>query len=481
MTNPGRSGGSRVKGAAGPQSTSVSLGDGLLISGETPDYSNHNDSYFLQIMQNLPTAVYTTDAEGCITFYNEAAASLWGRRPKLGEDWWCGSWRLYWPDGTPMAHDECPMAVTLKTGKPVRGAEAVAERPDGTRYPFTPYPTPLFDSEGKLVGALNMLVDITERKKNEEAAQRLAAIVESSDDAIVSKDLNGIIVSWNAGAARLFGYSAEEIVGKPVTTLIPPNHSDEEPTILQRLRRGERIDHYETVRQRKDGSLFDISLTVSPIKAVNGTIIGASKVARDITERKQAEATKEFLLNEIQHRVKNMLATVQAIASQTLKSTPPNERQTFADRIKALSRAYDLLTSQSVDRANIVDVVEQSLAVFQAQGGGRFHLDGPKAWLSANHALSLAMILHELGTNAAKYGALSNEEGQVLVTWKLVGEGQAKRITFCWRESKGPAVTPPQRRGFGSTLIERAFAGEQGKARIEFAPSGLTYSLEFPL
>ena len=138
-----------------------------------PDRPAAADVDFLQIVQNLPVAVYSTDAAGRITFYNDAAASLWGRHPKLGEDWWCGSWRLYWPDGTPMGHDECPMAVTLKTGKAVRGSEAVAERPDGTRYPFLAYPTPLRNADGQLLGAVNMLVDITERKRNEEIAQHL--------------------------------------------------------------------------------------------------------------------------------------------------------------------------------------------------------------------------------------------------------------------------------------------------------------------
>jgi PAS domain S-box-containing protein len=248
------------------------------------------DTQSAQILDALPVAVYATDPQGRITYYNQAAADLWGHEPSLGRDYWCGSFKLFWPDGTPLAHDQCPMAIALKTQKPVRGVEAVAERPDGKRVPFAPYPTPLFDSSGALIGAVNMLIDISGRKSGERAEQHLAAIVESSDDAIVSKDLNGIIVSWNKGAARLFGYSADEIIGKPVTTLMQPERRNEEPGILARIRRGERIEHYETVRQHKDGTLMDVSLTVSPVRDGNGRIVGASKIARDITEQKRAAA-----------------------------------------------------------------------------------------------------------------------------------------------------------------------------------------------
>jgi PAS domain S-box-containing protein len=122
-----------------------------------------------ELLEALGVAVYMTDAAGVITDYNEAAALLWGRRPELGKDEWCGSWHLYWPDGTPMAHGECPMAITLKENRPVRGAEAIAERPDGSRVWFVPYPTPLRDGDGTLVGAVNVLVDITDRKTSEQA------------------------------------------------------------------------------------------------------------------------------------------------------------------------------------------------------------------------------------------------------------------------------------------------------------------------
>jgi two-component system, chemotaxis family, CheB/CheR fusion protein len=437
--------------------------------------------FFRAIVVNLPAAIYATDAEGRITFYNEAAAALWGRRPKLGEDWWCGSWRLYWPDGTPMAHDECPMAITLKTGKPARGAEAVAARPDGTRYPFIAYPTPLRNAEGKLVGAVNMLLDITDRKRDEEAAQRLAAVVESADDAIISKDLNSTITSWNTAAEQLFGYQPKEIVGRPVTVLIPPDHLDEEPYILERIRRGEHIDHYETIRQRKDGSLVEISLTVSPIKNAEGRIIGASKIARDITQRKRNEETRELLLNEIRHRVKNTLGTVQAIAAQTFRKAPEDECNSFASRIQALAQAHDVLTMYNWDRAAVGDLVQNALLPFRGRDHRRFRIEGPEASLNARDSLLLAMVLHELGTNAIKYGALSNDGGQIEIAWKLVDMERGKKLSLCWRESNGPLVEPPMRQGFGSKLIERALQSERSKARLEFAPSGVICTLEITL
>ena len=245
-----------------------------------------------ELLDALPAAIYTTDAAGRVTYYNAAAVQLAGRKPKIGSDEWCVTWRLYWPDGTPLPHDECPMAVALKTGRPVRGVEAVAERPDGTLVPFMPYPTPLHDASGNVVGAVNMLVDLTERSHAEQVRQLLASIVESSDDAIVSKDLNGVIASWNPGAERLFGYTADEVLGKSVPSLFPADLQNEERAILERIGRGEQLEHYETVRCRKDGSMVDISLTVSPLRNAAGKVTGVSKIARDISMRKKAEHSR---------------------------------------------------------------------------------------------------------------------------------------------------------------------------------------------
>jgi PAS domain S-box-containing protein len=428
------------------------------------------------LIRALPAAIYTTDAAGRITFYNEAAANLWGCRPELGKSEFCGSWKLYWPDGRPMPHGQCPMAIALKERREIRGMEAVAERPDGSFVHFVPYPTPLYDASGTLIGAVNMLIDISDRKRADMQAQRLAAIVESSDDAIVSKDLNGIITSWNHGAERLFGYTAEEVIGKPITMLIPPDRMGEEPEIIGRVRRGERVDHYDTVRRRKDGSLIDISLTVSPLKDADGRIVGASKIARDITERKRAQEQQKLLVNEMKHRIKNSLATVQAIATQTLNQHA-KERDAFIARLHALGNAHDLLTSETWDTASLHAIVTQALKPFQEQHHERIAVEGPaNVWLDSTKSVIVAMVVHELATNAIKYGALSNGSGRVSVAWKQ--HSQPNLVKLVWQESGGPKVSPPKQKGFGSHLIERAFGGQLGSAQLVFSPQGVSCTLE---
>jgi len=242
-----------------------------------------------ETLDALPAAIYTTDAQGRLTHFNQAAVEFAGRVPQLGSDEWCVTWRLFHPDGTPLPHDQCPMAIALKEGRAIRGAEAIVERPDGTRRWFMPFPTPLRDAEGKLAGGINLLLDITDQKQNEQTSSLLASIVGSSDDAIVSKNLDGMITSWNKGAERIFGYTAKEAVGRHITLIIPPDRLSEETDIVARLRRGERIDHFDTIRRRKDGSLLNISAAISPIRDTTGRIVGASKVARDITDRKRTE------------------------------------------------------------------------------------------------------------------------------------------------------------------------------------------------
>jgi PAS domain S-box-containing protein len=374
------------------------------------------------------------------------------------------------------------MAIAIKEARPVRGEEAVAERPDGSRVPFIAFPTPIFDQHGELTGAINMLVDITDRKQAEEYAERLAAIVTSSSDAIVGMDLSAVINSWNEGAERLYGYRAEEALGKPVAILVPAELPEEEASILRRIRMGERIEQFETVRLRKDGSLVDVSLTVSPIKNGNGAVIGASKIARDISERKREEERRKLLVNELNHRVKNTLATIQSIAAQTFREGDADAPKRFEKRLMALSQAHDVLTVENWRGADFADIVHRTTGLVSDARGGRFEISGPSLWLQPREALSLAMAMHELCTNAAKYGALSNDTGRVHVQWERVRRGDEAALLIRWREQDGPPVEPPRRSGFGTRMLQRALVLDLGaRVDVRFPATGLTCEIEAPI
>jgi PAS domain S-box-containing protein len=316
---------------------------------------------FRELLDALPAAVYTTDAAGRITYYNEAAAALWGQRPRLGTSEWCGSWKLFWPDGTPLRHDECPMAVALKEKRAVRGMEAAAERPDGTRVPFIPYPTPLYDEAGMLVGAVNMLVDISDRKR--------------------------------------------------------------------------------------------------------------------------AEEQQALLVRELHHRVKNTLATVQAIMGSTARAVDNMEdfKTALFGRIQSLAKTH-LLLAEDERAIEFVDILRSELDAFDDGSDGRITLRGPEVALSSQLAVSLGMAVHELTTNAAKYGALSVYGGKVEVTWSVTIDATRRTLTFDWVESGGPPVKKPARQGFGSRLLDFVLPGQiQAKTRIEYTPDGVRVHCTLPL
>ncbi len=440
-----------------------------LVPVARPKMPSEGDQYFRKIVDELPAAVYTTDALGRITYFNEAAAALWGHRPELGKSEWCGSWKLFWPDGTLLPHGECPMAMAISQKQPNRGMEAIAERPDGTRVPFMPYPTPLFDSDGILIGAVNMLVDISDRKHGDVAAQRLAAIVESSDDAILTKDLNGIITTWNKGAERIFGYTASEIIGKPVLVLIPEEHHPEEPVIMAKIRKGERIDHFETIRRRKDGSVFDISLTISPVKGPDGKITGASKVARDISEHKRTMQQRELLLREMNHRVKNLFALAGGVVALSARSaaTPKELAQTVGERLRALARAHDLTMAapgldsigQSAMLQALIGTIVSPYDHKKDDGVSRVAITGADVRITGEAVTSLALLLHEFTTNAAKYGALSVPTGSI----EIAISESADKVLLTWKELGGPRIDRQiDSEGFGSVLARMTVTGQLG-------------------
>mgnify|MGYP002715454274 CR=1 FL=1 len=319
-----------------------------------------SERHMRDLLEALPAAVYTTDAAGRITFFNKACVDIAGRTPHLGDEW-CVTWRLYTADGVPMPHDQCPMAVALKEGRPVRGVEAAAERPDGTFVPFLPYPTPLYDGDGKLIGAINMLVDITERKR--------------------------------------------------------------------------------------------------------------------------AETRQRTLIDELNHRVKNTLATVQSLAMMTARHSDSLQDfgRRFEGRLLGLARAHDLLTTRHWQDAPLNSLAQQVLGPMMASTD-RVQIEGPSITLNPRAALSLTMALNELATNAAKYGALASDAGRLSLTWEVREDSGQTMVELVWQEQGGPPVAPPARRGFGTRLIERCFGRDLGGAvDVLFEPMGLVCRMSIPL
>ncbi|MTH33177.1 PAS domain S-box protein [Paracoccus limosus] len=337
--------------------------------------------------------------------------------------------------------------------------------------------SPIRDARGRIHAVLCIVAETTERLKALEAERRLAAIVSSSGDAILGMDMQQRITAWNRGAEALYGYAAAEVLGRPVTLILPEDRPDEEDRIMAQIISGVRVDTHETQRRHKDGSLIDVSLTVSPIHDHAGRIIGASKIARDISGRKKSERLRQLLMGELKHRVKNVLATVQAIANQSFGAAEPEKSRAFSDRLRALGRAHDLLTQRNWESASLVSIVDGVVSAFGAE---RFRVTGPDMPLPPRAVVTLSMAMHELATNAAKYGALSQPTGLVSIDWGCCPEKDEFQLT--WRESGGPTVKEPVRTGFGSMLIQDALAAElNGEVELEFAPEGVTCRIRAPL
>ena len=319
--------------------------------------------------------------------------------------------------------------------------------------------------------------DTTDRREMEvtllESEQRLrflASIIENSDDAIVSKNLDGIITSWNRGAERIFGYSASEAIGQHITLVIPVDRQSEERQILTRIRRGERIDHFETVRHGKHGTLITVSLTVSPVKDANGKIIGASKIARDITEQRKNQEIITTLAREAEHRSKNLLANALATVNLSQSSSPEGLKQTIKGRIQALANVCSLFVATRWIGAELSEIATQELAPYSETREKRVLIEGPQILLEPGIAQAIAVTLHELATNAAKYGALSQPHGQVCVKWSHATDGQLRLL---WTERGGPAVQEPSRNGVGSRIIEGMITQLNGEVRFDWCKDGL--------
>ncbi len=331
-------------------------------------------------------------------------------------------------------------------------------------------------------GVVVTFVDISERIQAEFARSYLAAIIDSSDDAIIGEDLTGRVTSWNAGAHRMYGYTGEEAIGRMVAELVVASGDEaRDVSLVEQIRDGGRIEPFDTVSRRREGNLIDTSMSLSAVKDGSGAIVGVSRIIRDATKRLQADKEKALLLGELDHRVKNILAVVAAIVSQTLRSARSPEAfvESMEGRIKALTKSHSLLTQDGGSKATLAIILRTELAPYQ-DNANRVTFSGPNVVLTPRAGLAIAMAIHELTTNAAKYGALSLATGRVSITWSVAGN--PARLSLNWTESEGPLIKPPSRSGFGGVLIERSLVFElDGQVERTFPPQGMKCAIELPL
>jgi PAS domain S-box-containing protein len=441
-----------------------------------------------QIIDALPAAIYTTDADGRVTMFNEAAATFAGRTPQLGTDSWCVTWRLFWPDGTPMPHDQCPMATALKEQRKICGMEGIVERPDGTRRHFIPYPTPLFDSSGTMFGAVNMAVDITDHKKAELAlAERNIQLALAGKAALVGSyayDIVTEIMQISPGYAAIHGFP-EGTTEIRRSECLASVHSDDI----------ERVEQFRSEAFRECRCEYNVEYRIIRAGEVrwvetrcfisyNGEgrphrVVG---VSIDITARKRAEEQQRALHAELDHRVKNVLATVNAIATHTKDASSSMDDFVAAldSRIQSMASTHELLSSSRWEGVSLQRLVRRELAPYISNNNTC--IAGSKAILRAEAAQTIASVLHELTTNAAKYGALSKPEGRVSVRWHFAPNGQEPgALAIEWRETGGPPVKVPSNSGYGRSVITDLVPYELGgKVHLAFSPEGVQCRLDIP-
>ena len=450
------------------------------------------------ILDMLPIATFISDARGTILQYNRRAAEIWGRAPDPGQthEQFTENSRFCEVDGTPMTRSL--LAEVLATGTPVRDAERMVVRADGTRLFVSVNIDPLRNAKGELVGAVNCFLDITERKRVDDALensrlraleqeQRLAATYEHAAIGISEIAPDGSFLSVNEAICSITGFSREHLLANKLFTHTHPEDADPDREGFRKQVGGE-LEFYSIEKRfiRKDGQVIWLSVRSSPVRADDGHLLYVVRVVQDITERKAAERRQKLLIDELNHRVKNTLATVQSLASQTARGapTPAAFREGFEGRLIALSKAHDQLTVHHWESADLRDLISASLAPYTGAGPERVVLRGEDLVLRPRAVLTLAMTFHELTTNAAKYGALSVPGGCIEIHWQSIqggGDGRPS-MRIDWIEQGGPPATEPLKRGFGSKLIEGSIAAELGgSARLAFEPGGLRCEIVFPL
>jgi PAS domain S-box-containing protein len=442
------------------------------MSGPTNPIHHLAHARLAAIVDSSDDAIISKDLRGIITSWNNSAARLLGYTAEeaVGQHI-----SLIAPPGR--AGEMADIVARIRTGERVEHFETQRLHKDGSIVELSLTVSPIHDESGQVVGASKIAREIGAHRRARQREALLAAIVSSSDDAIISKSLEGIITSWNPAAERLLGYTASEAVGRHISMIAPPGREGEMARIIERIRGGERVEHFDTQRRHKSGAVLDISLTVSPVYDEHGRVIGASKIARDIGERRRSEERLKLLMNELDHRAKNVLAVAQAILRLTRADSLPDFMSAVEGRIGALARIHTQVAENRWDGADILRLAPASLEAFGAREG-RIRITGPSAWVSPTAAQVVGVLLHELATNAVKHGALSTPDGQVDLAWALAGSGD---LRLSWAERGGPDVAVPSRRSFGTQVIERNVPDQLGgTADLKWLPHGLECDFVIP-
>ena len=336
------------------------------------------------------------------------------------------------------------------------------------------------DGRGKPVRYSGVDIDITERKAAEaaltESEQRYRALVDNASDIVATMDLDLRVTSINPAIERILGYPPEEVIGTRLSRYVPADQLAMQEKMLQRKFEGVEETRYETDLLRKDGQRCTVEINSKLILDALGQPIGVHAIARDVTERRNAEARQMLLLRELQHRTKNILAVVQSVVLNTLVGgrSVESAREAIVGRLQAIARAQEFVAAGKSGGAPLRELVEGQLASFAP----RARIDGPVIYAGAPFAQMFALVIHELATNAAKYGSLSVRDGQVFIEWKIQVDGSEPRLSFAWSERGGPPVQAPAHLGFGSRLISAALSGTP---RIAFDPQGFQYKVDVPL
>jgi PAS domain S-box-containing protein len=449
-----------------------------------------------EILELLPIATFVCDAAGRIIQYNRRAVDLWGRVPQPGQthDELTSQSRYFDARGQELPYSR--LAGVLKTGQALRDDEVTVLRADGTQVVVQLNIDPLLNAQGKMVGAITCIQDITERKRTIDALDRSQQALRQQEErwnatyehaaiGIVELDGDGRFLRVNEAICAITGGTREELLGWKLFGRTHPDDRDVDENLYRRQVAGD-IGFYSIEKRfvRKDGRVIWMGVRSSTVRDASGRFLYSVRVVQDVTERKEAEERQKLLIDELNHRVKNTLATVQSLATQTARGTdsPDAFRKAFEGRLIALSLAHDQLTRSHWRSAGLRDIVSGATAAYLSHANEQIVIAGEAVTVTPRAALTLALALHELTTNASKYGALSVPEGRIEVRWQVDREARPETLRIEWREHDGPPVAKPKRQGFGSRFIEGSIAAElEGKAQLDYDPAGFICKMDIPL